>query len=148
MRRFFPLAPSQSDKPEGVGLPKSLLAPVLSGLIAEIQQIRDALDQMEFRMVNASLLVVYESDWDVARTFLAKAKEVEQKGQKNDDEDDDEENEESDEEDEDEQEKLFAVKLIDFAHTKLTPGRGKDEGVILGLDTTLRLLDGRLKEIQ
>ncbi len=40
------------------------------------------------------------------------------------------------------------LKLIDFAHTKLTPGRGKDEGVILGLDTTLRLLRGRLEEVQ
>jgi inositol-polyphosphate multikinase len=152
MRKFFPLTPSQSDSPEGVGLPKSLLVPVLSGLIGEIQQIRDALDQMEFRMVNASLLVVYESDWDAARTFLAKDAERKERGKElkkdEDDEGDEEEDEESDEEDEDEQEKLFAVKLIDFAHTKLTPGRGKDEGVILGLDTTLRLLSGRLKEIQ
>lgn len=143
MRRFFPLTSSQSEAPVGVGLPKSLLAPVLSGLIADIQHIRDVLDNMEFRMVNASLLVVYESDWDAARTSLAKHAE-----QREHEDEEGEEDEESDEEDKDEEQKLFAVKLIDFAHTKLTPGRGKDEGVILGLDTTLRLLCGRLQEIK
>jgi inositol-polyphosphate multikinase len=42
----------------------------------------------------------------------------------------------------------FAVKLIDFAHTKLEEGLGPDEGVVLGLDTTISLLEGRIKEVQ
>jgi hypothetical protein len=40
------------------------------------------------------------------------------------------------------------VKLIDFAHTKVVPGKGLDEGVLLGMDTILRLLDGRLSELE
>jgi len=147
MRRFFPLTSSQSETPEGVGLPKFLLVPVLSGLVEDIQQIRDVLDKMEFRMVNSSLLVVYESNWDSARASLELSKEKETKQHGQEDGGDEDEDEESDEDEEDER-KLYAVKLIDFAHTKLTPGRGKDEGVILGLDSTLRLLRGRLEEIQ
>jgi inositol-polyphosphate multikinase len=42
----------------------------------------------------------------------------------------------------------FAVKLIDFAHTKLEEGLGPDEGVVLGLDTAISLLEGRIKEVQ
>jgi len=145
MRRFFPLTSGQSETPVGAGLPKSLLVPVLSGLAADVQQIRDVLEKMEFRMVNASLLVVYESDWDAARTSLerSRTKAIEHQ-EYNEDEDDESE----DDEDEDEERRFCAVKLIDFAHTKLTPGRGKDEGVILGLDTTLRLLRGRIEEVQ
>lgn len=41
----------------------------------------------------------------------------------------------------------YVVKLIDFAHTKMTPGQGPDEGVLLGLDTVIRLLDGRIEEV-
>ncbi|KDQ59794.1 hypothetical protein JAAARDRAFT_33371, partial [Jaapia argillacea MUCL 33604] len=38
----------------------------------------------------------------------------------------------------------YTVKLIDFAHTRLCPGMGRDEGLLKGLDTVLRLLDGRI----
>lgn len=42
----------------------------------------------------------------------------------------------------------YAVKLIDFAHTKIQEGLGPDEGVLLGLKTTMSLLEGRIKEVQ
>ena len=42
----------------------------------------------------------------------------------------------------------FAVKLIDFAHTRLVSGEGPDEGVLKGLDTTLKLLAGRIEEVE
>lgn len=38
----------------------------------------------------------------------------------------------------------FTMRLIDFAHTSLVPGEGKDEGVLKGLRTTRALLDGRI----
>ncbi|KAI1791590.1 hypothetical protein LXA43DRAFT_1010937 [Ganoderma leucocontextum] len=38
----------------------------------------------------------------------------------------------------------YLVKLIDFAHTKTVPGIGPGEGVLKGVDTVLRLLDGRI----
>lgn len=39
------------------------------------------------------------------------------------------------------------VKLIDFAHARLTPGEGPDMGVLQGIDTMLKLLDGRIMEV-
>jgi len=41
----------------------------------------------------------------------------------------------------------YAVRLIDFAHTFVKPGSGADEGLLLGLDTTLRLVRSRLEEV-
>ncbi|TFK46404.1 SAICAR synthase-like protein [Heliocybe sulcata] len=42
----------------------------------------------------------------------------------------------------------YVARLIDFAHTKLTPGMGPDEGVLIGLDTVLKLLEGRIEEVK
>ncbi|KAJ2992272.1 hypothetical protein NUW54_g7978 [Trametes sanguinea] len=36
----------------------------------------------------------------------------------------------------------------DFAHTKHVPGAGPDEGVLKGVDTVLRLLDGRIEQVK
>ena len=41
----------------------------------------------------------------------------------------------------------FAVKLIDFAHTKMAPGEGQDEGVIRGINTIVKLLEKRIGEV-
>ncbi|KAG6897868.1 hypothetical protein C0992_009666 [Termitomyces sp. T32_za158] len=41
----------------------------------------------------------------------------------------------------------FLVKLVDFAHTRVLEGLGPDVGVLLGLDTLLTLLDGRIAEL-
>lgn len=43
---------------------------------------------------------------------------------------------------------VYSVKLIDFAHTILQEGLGPDEGVLLGVDTTISLLEGRINEVQ
>ena len=42
----------------------------------------------------------------------------------------------------------YTVKLIDFAHTYVTPGEGPDESTLFGLDTVLQLLDGRIEQIR
>ena len=59
-------------------------------------------------------------------------------------------NDEDEDEDEDEDKKRvgppYLVKLIDFAHTKIVPGIGPDEGVLKGVDTVLSLLDGRIEQ--
>ena len=61
-----------------------------------------------------------------------------------------EEDDEEEDEDEDEDKKRvgppYLVKLIDFAHTKIVPGIGPDEGVLKGVDTVLSLLDGRIEQ--
>ena len=42
----------------------------------------------------------------------------------------------------------FTLRLIDFAHTRLVQGQGKDEGFLLGLESTMRLILGRLGELE
>lgn len=127
--KFFPVGDATSS-----GLPKETLVAILQGIRAEVQEIRDIFGKLEMRMVGGSLLVIYEADWQKAQEGL--------------EEEDDEDEDESDDDDEEEKRgPPFVVKVIDFAHTILTPGEGVDRGVLLGLDTVLRLLDHRLSEI-
>ncbi|KAI6142227.1 hypothetical protein BKA82DRAFT_1007807 [Pisolithus tinctorius] len=59
--------------------------------------------------------------------------------------DDDDECEDEDEEDDP---RLFRLSLIDFAHTRLVPGQGPDTGVLLGIDTLIRLIRERRDVVQ
>ncbi|KAF8826412.1 hypothetical protein HHX47_DHR5000035 [Lentinula edodes] len=42
----------------------------------------------------------------------------------------------------------YALSLIDFAHTRFVPGQGPDVGVLLGLDTFAKLIEGRILEVE
>lgn len=139
-RRFFPI--HSSEQPQG--LPIDLLLPILRYIREEVASIREEYAALEMRMVGGSVLVLYEGDTEKARTALEYF--AEHQGADTDDE-----SEEDGEDDDDEAKKPglpFMVKLIDFAHTKLVPGEGPDQGVLQGFDTTLGLLDGRIKEIE
>lgn len=134
MARFFPLASAESTQ----GLPRALLLPVLRGVRANVVEIRAALASVELRMVGGSVLVIYEADWTRSEEGI---KLVAEGGADEVDEDDEDEGKEK-------TGPAYLVKLIDFAHTKLTPGRGPDEGVLKGLDTVLDLLDGRINAVE
>lgn len=153
--RFFPLAASEAgaaqESPQaaapgdavGTGLPADVLLPVLESLREDVAAIREALSEAHVRMVGASLLVVYEADWERAREGVKTWLEGEG------DEDEEEDEEEDDEDDEGKKPSPpYAVKLIDFAHTRLVPGQGPDKGVLLGLETVLNLLDGRIQQVK
>jgi len=97
-------------------------------------------------MVGASLLIIYEADWTRAEQGLTRFSEED--GGEVEDRDIDMNNEH----DEDRSRSKrpgppFVVKLIDFAHTRFVPGEGPDNGVLLGMDTVLNLLDTRLAEL-
>lgn len=160
--RFFPAASSDATsgqstttaepaeaKESGTGLPPDLLLPVLESVREDVAEVRLALSQVEIRMAGASLLIIYEADWERVREGLEQW--FEKDGEKDDDEEKDDEDDD-DEDSEDENEKRpgppCAVKLIDFAHTRPVPGEGPDEGVLFGLDTVLRLLDGRIDRVK
>lgn len=146
--KFFPLA--TSDAPSGQGLPKELLHQVLQGILTAVQQIREAVHGAEMRMVGGSILVIYEADWDRLRKCL-------EEWPKDTDELEDDEADEADADDadgSDDAEEVdgktgppYLVKLIDFAHTSLREGEGPDEGVLVGLDTVIKLLTGRIDQI-
>lgn len=97
-------------------------------------------------MVGGSLLVVYEGDWARAEEGVEKLGIVidEEEGEGNEE---GEEDDNDDDDDEEEERPPHVVKLIDFAHTRLVPGAGPDEGVLKGMDTVLGLLDGRIKDL-
>lgn len=139
--KFFPLGDGSTS-----GLPKELLLPILESTRANIAEIREALQSLEFRMVGGSLLIVYEAD-------LARAKEgvaylAERGGLPEDDFGDEDEDEDEKEGAERKTRMPYLVKLIDFAHVKLVQGQGPDEGVLLGVDTTLKLLDDRIAQVR
>ncbi|PPQ71698.1 hypothetical protein CVT24_007895 [Panaeolus cyanescens] len=141
--KFFPVGTvveGENPAPSS-GLPLKSLLPILRAIRDEVAEIREAFANLELRMVGGSLLIVYEADWTRAEEGLKKFFE---------DEEEEDEEDEDDDDDDDPTKRIgppFVVKLIDFAHTKLVPGAGPDEGVLKGMDTVLRLLDERLKEI-
>ncbi|OCH86203.1 SAICAR synthase-like protein [Obba rivulosa] len=163
--RFFPLATSTGlsasalmppEPPHtvaslgtttGTGLPADILLPILQNLREDVEALRERVAQVHVRMRSASLLVIYEADWERAREGLRLLEEAVQKCEQEQDD-----NEDEDEEDEDEEEQRtpipYTVKLIDFAHTTVVPGQGPDESVLKGLDTFMTLLDGRIEEVQ
>ncbi|TDL18525.1 SAICAR synthase-like protein [Rickenella mellea] len=175
--RFFPISPlsysvdngSSSRESRGQGLPAQLLTPILSGILENVRNIRDAIAQTEMRMIAGSILIVYEADWEKAHEGLQALEDskttsiqtIDSKVSEGDEDVDlgpeamdesgtDDEDGDEDEEDEEEEELIlpFAVRLIDFAHVTLVPGEGADESVLRGLDTSISLLEGRLKEVE
>ncbi|KAF8528176.1 SAICAR synthase-like protein [Hysterangium stoloniferum] len=140
--KFFPLG--TSDVPTGQGLPRDLLKEVLKGVITEATTIREVVSSIEMRMVGSSLLIVYEADWDILKQSLELWRPETVDAEEDSDEADD--SDDTDDSGALENRPPYVVKLIDFAHTNLH-GQGSDTGVILGLDTIIRLLKGRLEDI-
>ena len=163
-----------SDAPvPSVGLPRHLLLPILYGIRDDIKAKRGAFEQIHLRMPGESILIAYEADWARAEEAL-KAQEagkqatvIEQSAAadsatlvqldaEGDDEsaaaadgDDDEAGDDDDDETSSSQlGPAYIVKLIDFAHTRLKPGEGPDEGALVGLNTILQLLDGRIAQVE
>ncbi|KAI0317385.1 inositol polyphosphate kinase-domain-containing protein [Amylostereum chailletii] len=147
--RFFPVAPAPAtlspDAPNR-GLPARLLLPILAAIKDEIEDISDALSGVELRMVGGSLLVLYEADWARAEGGLRWLEK--HAGDEEGEEDDEEEGEEEGEGGEKKPGPPFVVKLIDFAHTRLKPGSGPDEGVLKDIETFLQLLEGRIEQVK
>ena len=140
-----------------IGLPRTLLLPVLKSIRNSVQEIRDVMSAIEMRMVGGSLLIIYEGDWDRAemgvqwlaeQTASTTVDEETTGGRQEDEEDDSEEDEDSEESSEDEQRGGYkppcVVRVIDFAHTRLKAGEGPDRGVLKGIETVLSLLDERI----
>lgn len=126
--RFFPVhgEPTSST----LGLPRSTLIPILRGIRESVARIREAYSSLEMRIVGGSLLVIYEADWNLAEEGLERTLSRPLHKEHRAD-----------------SPLPYTVKLVDFAHTRVSPGLGPDEGVLLGLDTMLRLLDGRIAEL-
>ncbi|KAH8084629.1 hypothetical protein HD553DRAFT_296066 [Filobasidium floriforme] len=152
---------------------KHSLVRVLRALHRSISDLYALLDRLEIRFIGASLLIVYEGDPEALETAWKIVDEEEKKDgstgfglldkvpprrrrandgapdhdHERDDTDDDEDND-ADEEEDETRPRPFTARIIDFAHTRLVHGEGKDVGFLKGLETVLRLIEGRLNELE
>lgn len=152
--KFLPVATVSEDGTiTGSGLPAPLLVRVIDGILSRLRKVERALQTLEYRMVGGSALIIYESDVAALQaSFLTYVSEDEEEGYVSDVESDSEGAEATDESDSKTEDKKpdpkpYVVKLIDFAHTHLTPGKGPDTGVLLGLETTIKLFEGRKAQL-
>jgi 1D-myo-inositol-tetrakisphosphate 5-kinase/inositol-polyphosphate multikinase len=156
-------------------LPRATMALLLQhGLLPRLTQLRAAVAAVEWRMRGGSVLIVYEGEaqrlvQNVARAQKEdkwealcvkkpnssaedEARPEEQRGTRVDasaEEEKEKEEEEDSASDSSQIQPVFDVRLIDFAHvTFVAKGQGADEGVLLGLDSTIRLLRGLLQQLQ
>lgn len=161
--KFFPVAPptlnistatSTNDTTPAshpAGLPPTLLLPILKGILVEIQAIEEAFQEIELRMVGGSALIIYEGDVATVKKALAA---VDGTTEVIDDVVDSTTTEDLIDGEgivKHTQKSVipaYKVKMIDFAHTKIVPGEGKDEGVLLGLSNVIKNLQGRIKEVE
>ncbi|KAA1475839.1 SAICAR synthase-like protein [Dentipellis sp. KUC8613] len=152
--RVFPVA---FDGSGIFGLPAHILVPILDALTDAVRAIRKAVAAVEIRMIGGSLLIVYEAEWDRAAEGIEWLEAHPGQFVEEEDEDEDEDENEDEEQEEGDDDEMstprkagppFVVKLIDFAHTRLKPGEGPDEGVLKGLDKVIELLDGRREEVR
>ncbi|KAG6849380.1 hypothetical protein H0H93_008934 [Arthromyces matolae] len=122
---------SSSSSSSTLGLPRRLLLPVLHGIRETTARIREAYASLEMRIIGGSLLIIYEADWTLAEEGLKRVPPQPLDNRKAPGV----------------RRLPYNVKLVDFAHTQVMVGSGPDEGVLLGLDTMLKLLDGRIAEL-
>jgi len=131
--------------PQAHPLPLECLRKVVKGILERVQNLTEAVRTIEWRVRAGSLLIIYEGDETALeralRTvpplstcpaspsspaadsiFLPPARSFEQPLL------------------------AFDVRLIDFAHTRSALGEGADEGLLLGLQTVVSLLEGWLRE--
>ncbi|CAD6504721.1 BgTH12-00226 [Blumeria graminis f. sp. triticale] len=117
---------------EGAGLNEELGKIVLQAFLADLNRIQSALESHENRMFSASLLFVFEGDGNILRNAMEEAstQSIAKEAESDDDEEDDEAGL-----------KIYAVKLIDFAHAKWTPGNGPDENTLIGVRSVIKILN-------
>lgn len=113
------------------------------------------LETLEMRFVGASILLVYEGDqaklqeaFDHVDTGKVRGDGAEPDVAIVDDDEDDEDERSEASEDQVEICPPITLRMIDFAHTWLVEGEGPDRGVLKGVETLEKLLEGRLITLQ
>lgn len=148
------------------GIDKELGQAVCRGLATEIANVEATIEQHEFTMYSASLLILVEGDGEALRRAIslnnAEVEAVEEQQQASkaakadaakrvdsgvalDDEgefiDVHDAGATSDFDDDDVPPPIFSVKLIDFAHVDWTPGQGPDRNLLKGVSSVRKLFE-------
>ena len=120
---------------ESAGIDEELGKLVAQAFLADVRRIQAVLEAQESRMFSSSLLFVFEGDGAALRLVMEEASRSPATLVNGDDE--------NSEEDEDDAigPKIYAVKVIDFAHAEWTPGMGPDENSLLGVRSVANILE-------
>ncbi|KAM0789241.1 hypothetical protein ACM66B_000084 [Microbotryomycetes sp. NB124-2] len=137
---FPPSLSTASNNPQA--LPKKQYVLVMKAILKRLEEMVQLLQGLEIRVRGSSLLIVIEGDPATLQSTMDRLSSDDVKPSSSTSKlADDEDDEESDIEDEHGNVKPsalipFDIKWIDFAHARLAPGEGPDEGLILGVQTT------------
>jgi 1D-myo-inositol-tetrakisphosphate 5-kinase/inositol-polyphosphate multikinase len=142
--------------PDSAGITLDHALPIARSFIKEIEEIQELLEKEESRIYSASILLVYEGDPDAFQRKLEKMEKLaklapEDEDKANDDVDKDEDEDDQDDgsdDDEEHEERLYCIKLIDFAHAHWVPGSGPDENMIHGVRGILNVLKDAVKILE
>ncbi|CCD22278.1 inositol polyphosphate multikinase NDAI_0A01200 [Naumovozyma dairenensis CBS 421] len=129
-------------------LSKERISSLLTIFLQRLQLFYNTLLNQEIRMISSSLLFIYETDsdrWDILNNEDSMLRD--NFLQSDDDDDDDDDDDEYEGEDNEvltaknsrlKHSQLSSMSLIDFAHSKFTPGQGYDENVIEGVESLIQ----------
>ncbi|KAF9976074.1 hypothetical protein BGZ73_009172 [Actinomortierella ambigua] len=112
---------------------------VLLRFVNDLEDFLEVIQTQELRMRSSSLLLMYEGDRDAFDIGLVSEQEAKAKAEAGIESEDDDNDEEEEDEESSKDQKVTDLRLIDFAHSAWTPGMGPDEGVVLGVTSTLRI---------
>lgn len=140
LAKFFPFpistgggddSPKAQRRQEQIGL-------VLDYFLNRLKHIHSILSTKEFIMRAGSLLFVYEGKESAFTSKLDKFESLQTaEAQDKEPVEEDADEEEDEVTAQDVQDQLFKLDLIDFAHTRFTPGKGPDEGVLKGIQVLI-----------
>jgi len=161
---------TSSRSNSNTGLPAHVLLTLLTSIHGSLTDLRKSLSGAHMRMVGGSVLIIYEGDWERAAAASGRGGGPGSPEETENEEDKEVESDqievEVDEQGEismeatssstsdassssctDQHPRLYTISVIDFAHTRVVPGEGPDEGVLTGMDTLIRLVDRRMQEV-
>ncbi|CAD6448693.1 bf5bfc1c-9742-4a8f-a57c-22be3fa81c25 [Sclerotinia trifoliorum] len=135
---------------EAAGIDKELGQLISQAFLTDLRRIQDVLESQESRMYSASLLFVFEGDGKALRSAMEEASRTPPPTTMEHASSSSGETQSSFEEEEDEDEddieegsfpKIYALKVIDFAHAQWTPGLGPDENALVGVRRVGEILE-------
>ncbi|KAL3427222.1 inositol polyphosphate kinase [Phlyctema vagabunda] len=126
---------------ESAGIDEELGSLVAQAFYADVTRIQEILEGQESRMFSASLLFVFEGNGIALRSAMEEAsKPPPTNGNGNGSHAEEDEEDDEDDEEEITGPKIYAVKVIDFAHAEWTPGLGPDENALVGVRSVAKIL--------
>jgi 1D-myo-inositol-tetrakisphosphate 5-kinase/inositol-polyphosphate multikinase len=120
---------------ESAGIDEELGRLVAQAFVADVRRIQGVLEGQESRMYSSSLLFVFEGDGTALRAAMEEASRSPATLVNGDSENSDEDEEEVS------APKIYALKIIDFAHAEWTPGIGPDRSALLGVRSIGKILN-------